>query len=306
MNVMTSDFAVTVFTPTYNRGNLLPRLYESLIQQTSHDFEWLVVDDGSTDNTEALFTDWLQDLNRKISIRYIRKANGGKARAINLGLKEAKGKYFFIVDSDDYLAIDAVETIIKWFDELPEERNFIGVSGVKQDVLDLDKHKDLIDKEGIYFDISNIERPEYSLQADMAEAFYTGKLRKYEFPVWPTEKFLPESVVWDQIAMDGYILRWHTKVIYYCEYLDGGLTKSSWKLLRDNPMGYALMYQQQIKYTKSFKKRINQIVQFISCCCLAQQYLYILKVKDINTLLLFPIGLLLSFRRRIQFKQYLE
>lgn len=97
----------TVFTPTYNRGYTLYRLYESLKSQRTIDFEWMIVDDGSTDNTCQLVEKWIRE-ERNFSIRYIKKENGGKPRAINYGIQYAKGRFFFIVDSDDFLLPDAV------------------------------------------------------------------------------------------------------------------------------------------------------------------------------------------------------
>lgn len=101
---------VTVFTPTYNRAYILNNLYQSLCRQSYGDFEWLIVDDGSTDNTEGLIASWLDE--SKISLCYIKQPNGGKHRAINRGIQEANGNLFFIVDSDDYLADNAIERIL--------------------------------------------------------------------------------------------------------------------------------------------------------------------------------------------------
>ena len=98
---------ITIFTPTYNRGYIIEKLYLSLCNQTSNEFEWLVFDDGSTDNHLDLIERFIAD--NKINIRYIYKENGGKHTAINLGVKNANGELFFIVDSDDYLTPDAVE-----------------------------------------------------------------------------------------------------------------------------------------------------------------------------------------------------
>lgn len=299
---MNKSIILTVFTPSYNRGYLLGRLYASLQRQSVTCFEWIIIDDGSTDNTAYIVQQWQKE-HTQFLIRYIKKENGGKARAINDGIKLAQGKYFFIVDSDDYLADDALESLIKWFSELPEQTNFIGVSGLRE----ISNHNSsILNKKFNYIDTSNINRTKYGLEADMAEAFYTEKLKQYRFPVWPNEKFIPESVVWDQMALDGYILRWYNKVIYYCEYLEGGLTQSSWKLLKNNPMGYAQMFLKKLSYIDNSKLRKNYMLQFISCCCLAHEYSYILKCKDKKVLLLFPIGFLLSIRRRFQFKSYLK
>ncbi|MCS2864766.1 glycosyltransferase family 2 protein [Bacteroides thetaiotaomicron] len=105
---------VTVFTPTYNRAYILNDLYQSLCRQTCRKFEWLIVDDGSTDNTEGLVASWLDE--GKMSLRYIKQPNGGKHRAINKGIQEANGDLFFIVDSDDYLAKNAIERILFFMD----------------------------------------------------------------------------------------------------------------------------------------------------------------------------------------------
>ena len=209
---------ITIFTPTYNRAHTIPRLYESLRQQTDYDFEWLVINDGSTDNTKHLFAQWKEEDN-KFPIEYYETPNGGKQRAINEALRVAHGKYFFIVDSDDFLMPEAISFIKKAFDSLPSNESFIGISGIKggRDGLPLFHNKNKIPQGG-YLDANNLEREKYGLQADMAEAFFTDKLKKYAFPMWEGETFTPEAVVWDKIALDGYKIRWFDKVIYIGEY----------------------------------------------------------------------------------------
>ena len=104
------------------------RLFESLKAQTDKDFEWLVIDDGSTDNTSTIVDKWLGD-NWEFQIRYLAVQNGGKNRAINLGLKQATGRYFMILDSDDMLTEDSVEFICKKMQEVENDISFIGISG---------------------------------------------------------------------------------------------------------------------------------------------------------------------------------
>ena len=296
---------ITVFTPTYNRAHTLERLYQSLLKQDCYDFEWLVINDGSTDDTDTLFQEWLKQ-ETPFPIHYYEVENGGKQRAINQAIQSAKGKYFFIVDSDDALLPYAISFLINSFVSLPNDDSFIGVSGIRGDK----EGKPLfripnIDNSKGFVDANNIERSSYGLQADMAEAFYTDKLKRYTFPVWLGEKFTPEAVVWDQMALDGYKLRWFNEIIYLCEYQEDGLTKSSWKLLKQNPMGYAMLFNTQLKYQTSFKAKIYLCLQFIACCCLAKEYSYIphCNAKGL-TYLLFPMGWLLSKRRKQQFKQF--
>ena len=93
-------YKITVFTPAYNRAHTLEKLYRSLQRQTFHNFEWLIVDDGSTDGTAKLVNNWQAEEN-PFPVRYVWQENGGKCRAINYGLELAAGELFFTVDADD-------------------------------------------------------------------------------------------------------------------------------------------------------------------------------------------------------------
>ena len=123
---------ITVFTPTYNRAYSLPNLYDSLCKQSFVDFEWLLIDDGSTDNTQELIKQW--ELERKIKIRYLFQPNSGKHVAINKGVKEAEGEIFFIVDSDDYIISDGLKKINAIFRDISDDDDFAGISGIKVQV----------------------------------------------------------------------------------------------------------------------------------------------------------------------------
>lgn len=101
---------ITVFTPVYNRAYIINQLYQSLLRQTNYGFEWLIIDDGSTDNIAELVSQWIADT-EDFEIRLYRQPNGGKHRAINRGVQLAKGDAFLIVDSDDYLTEDAIDTV---------------------------------------------------------------------------------------------------------------------------------------------------------------------------------------------------
>ena len=107
---MSYKYKITLFTPTYNRAYTMTRLYNSIQRQTFRDFEWIIIDDGSTDNTESLVNSWTND-NNDFEIRYFKVPNGGKCRATNKGVQLAQGEIFFTIDSDDYLTDDACEKI---------------------------------------------------------------------------------------------------------------------------------------------------------------------------------------------------
>lgn len=232
---------ITVFTPTYNRAYIIERLYQSLLNQTSYNFEWLIVDDGSTDNTGELVEQWKKKLN-PFPIRYIRQKNGGKHRAINRGVQEANGEAFFIIDSDDYLIESAIQLIENWWKDVAENDSFAGVSGLKAE-----KDMRLREDEGVfdeYVDASNLERDQYGLNGDKAEVYKTAILRKYPFPEFHGENFLTETVVWDKIAFDGYKIRWHSQIIYICEYRKDGLTNQGMEKYFRNPKGWWLYVRQ--------------------------------------------------------------
>lgn len=240
---------ITVFTPAYNRGYIIDNLYQSLKRQTFRNFEWIVVDDGSTDNTADLFTGYLSEPNF-FPIHYQRVENGGKHRAINLGLPLAKGDLFFIVDSDDYLTDTALETIYQMERSIPdsEKSSFAGVCGLKGFSSQAQVGKTF---EGKYLDITTLQRPQYGIAGDKAEVFYTELLRKYPFPEFPGENFITECVVWDKIANDGYKLRFFNEIVYICDYLPDGLSAHSSELFQKTPKGYGLYLHQCALYGKN-------------------------------------------------------
>ena len=210
---------ITIFTPTYNRAYIIHKLYESLKTQTFKDFEWLVVDDGSTDNTELLFKQWLQEDNF-FKINYYKTKNGGKHRAINFGLEYAQGDKFFIVDSDDYILDIALERVSEWFETIKgKEQEFCGVVG--------NRGKNLKDIWGTTFegnkiDCTYLESIHNNINGDKAEIYFTDILRKNKFPEFQNEKFIQEGSVWYEIANQGLKLRYFNEIIYITEYLDDG------------------------------------------------------------------------------------
>lgn len=242
---------ITVFTPTYNRAHTLPHLYESLQKQTFQDFEWLIVDDGSIDNTENLVADWCCQENNFL-IRYYKQTNGGKHRAINRGVALSKTELFFIVDSDDRLTEDALETILQQVDSIPSDMisQFAGVCGCRgysESVLIGTTF------DGQVIDCTSLNRSRHGITGDKAEVFFTHILKKYPFPEYEGEKFVTECVVWDTIAEAGYVLRYFNQIIYLCKYLEDGLTHQGLDLYYRNPQGYG-HYLRMCRGNKKFTR----------------------------------------------------
>ena len=239
---------ITVFTPTYNRGYIIENLYRSLQRQSFKDFEWLVIDDGSSDNTENLFKNWCNDDN-SFNIRYYKKENGGKHRAINRGLDLANGELFFTVDSDDYLTDDALEKIYDWEKALDKSKKFAGI--VANRGYEKDKTiNNYFEKE--YLDLDLLQVYTYSengkkvLDGERAFIFYTDIHREYKYPEFDGEKFMTEAVAWNRMAHDGYLVRYYNDIIWIFEYLEDGLTKAGNKLFLENPRGYALCLKEKV------------------------------------------------------------
>lgn len=234
---------VTVFTPTYNRANLLPLLYESLCRQTYVDFEWLIVDDGSTDNTEEIINKKLEIANSKFKVRYFKKGNGGKHTAINFGVKEAEGELFLILDSDDELPPNSIETIVKEYNKVDGDKTIGGICGYMS-------HKDgnIIGHPLVDSNVNSIDlRYKLNVKGDMCEVFRTSVLRDYPFPEISGEKFCPEALVWNRIAQN-YKLKVFPKVIYYRDYLEGGLTDNIVRIRMNSPIASMMTYQEMTEY----------------------------------------------------------
>lgn len=251
---------VTVFTPTFNRCNTLRRLYESLKKQTNKNFEWIIVDDGSIDNTKKMIEIWSTE-SKDISIRYYYQVNSGKHVAINLGVKKAKGRLFFIVDSDDFLSYDAIEKIIDWSRELSDNGNYGGIVGNKANL-----HGNIIgttfkDKK---MDLTFLERTKYGISGDKAEVFFLDVIRNYPFPIFEGEKFCTEALVWNRMAQDNIKFRFFNEVIYYVEYLADGLSSKYQFLMKNNPE-QAYIYYKELYLSSSFFGIKNRILNIMNC-----------------------------------------
>lgn len=245
---------VTIFTPSYNRASLLKGLCESLLKQTCKDFEWVVVDDGSSDNTRQVMADLIRTAD--FPVHYYYKGNGGKHTALNLGVQLAKGELFLILDSDDELPPNSIVDILEAYEEVKDNAEIGGVCGYMA-------HRDgkVIGHPEIKGDMSEIDlRYRYHVVGDMCEVFRTEILREYPYIEIPGERFCPEALVWNRIAQI-YKLHIFSKVIYLRDYLDGGLTDNIVRIRMNSPiasmMTYAEMTRMEIPWVQKAKAAIN-------------------------------------------------
>lgn len=211
---------LTILTPTYNRAHCLSNLYESLLNQTSKEFEWVIVDDGSVDDTEHLVSEF--QLSAPFPISYIKKENGGKHTALNLGIKHINNDLTFIVDSDDELTFDAVQTILDTYKKYKNTPDLCGYSFLRA-FPDGKINGKPFKEDGWITNLIEARINSDDASSDKAEIYYTDVLREYPFPEYPGEKFLGEDIVWIRIAKK-YKMVHINKVIYVGQYLDEGLT----------------------------------------------------------------------------------
>ena len=248
---------LTIFTPTYNRAALLPRVYESLLCQSSRDFEWLIVDDGSTDGTKEVVERMMAE--GHIEIVYCRKENGGKHTAHNAAVELALGDWFLCVDSDDMLARNAVAHIANAICHLSERDCCLAA------------HKEdhgTGDRLGMSF-------PEWSwghcgmygwncqgAAGEYALVFKTSVLRQFPFPVIPGERFMGECVLYDRMELAGYTVCPLNEVLEVCEYQPEGLSDGFYRLMLSNPVGYQIYHGQRIDLVHSFKERVGHCIRY--------------------------------------------
>lgn len=229
---------LTVFTPTYNRADKLSRLYESLGRQRCYDFEWLIVDDGSSDNTSEQIQDFLGE--QRFLIRYIQKENGGKHTAYNLALEEAQGEWFLCVDSDDYLTDNAVEKLLYKLKSLDGQP---GLMAYKEDV----SGKQLSGQFPRDLACEKMHRLSlvHGCGGEFTMVFSTAFARRFPFPVFSGERFVTECVVYDRMdeVSEMALL---PEVITICEYQADGYSNNANAVMKRNPNGYCLYFLQRI------------------------------------------------------------
>lgn len=284
---------ITVFTPTYNRAFLLPRLYESLCKQKYKDLEWLIVDDGSTDNTKVVVDGFVAE--DRINIRYYRQENGGKHRAINRGVQEARGELFFILDSDDWLPEDALLNVAEIYEMVKDDQSFAGVSGHRGyadgTVVGSGQQEEFIDANAL--DI----RHKYHVTGDLNEVFRTGVMREFPFPEYEGERFCPEALVWNRIAQK-YKLRYSKRITYIADYQPEGLTARIVRVRMESPLASTTCYQEMLGYDIPLKEKIKAAINYwrFRLCCKSTHNI---KRLPLMWNIVMPLGWLMHFRDRL-------
>lgn len=248
---------LTIFTPTYNRGYVLPRLYASLCRQSCKDFEWIIVDDGSVDDTRCLVTKWIAE--DEIKIRYYYQQNSGKPMAHNVGVEKTDTELFVCVDSDDFLRDDAVEVVMhKW--TFAAKQAIIGMVFKKGDMFgkSITFWNQDLQKESFF-----VAQKRHGLRGDTMLVWVAEILKQVSFPRLGSEKFIPEGYLYDRLSTLGKV-SFFDEVLYLCEYLPDGYTHAMRRINAENPLGYQLYIQERLKMDVSAKDRFLDSIRYVA------------------------------------------
>lgn len=249
---------LTVFTPAYNRAHTLGRTYDSLCRQTSKDFVWLIVDDGSVDSTKTLVESWIRE--DKIEIKYIYQKNQGMHGAHNTAYRNIETELNTCIDSDDYMPDDAVETIVKFWHEYGSEK-YAGVIG-------LDQMEDggII---GSKFPDGLVETTLYDFYArggtgDKKMVYRTDVIKKYpEYPIFQGEKYVSLGYKYLLIDQD-YKLLTINKPLVIVEYQQDGSSMNMYRQYWNNPKGFAFIRKVDMRLSKSYKRKFESCIHYVS------------------------------------------
>lgn len=285
---------LTITTPTYNRAHTLPVCYKSLCDQTDGRFLWMIVDDGSTDNTEELVNGWINE--NKIKIQYIKKENGGKASALNIGIDHLKTLYAVCLDSDDFFYPQAVEIALPLLDSVANDDEYCGilalrtksdgtVRGGKEIPRDMKRvtAKDIFQK--------------LSLRTELICFYKVSVLKQYRFPRFQNEKFISPAWMQYEITRTHYFLTSWDKICQ-CEYIADGLTRNKRKVIAKNPKGYTCVIALAFEVADSIIPIVKNGIMYDCGCLIGKDKDWLKNApKKAWAIILFPAGYFVYLKR---------
>lgn len=282
---------LTVFTPTYNRAFCLAQLYESLVRQTSSDFLWLVIDDGSTDTTNELIATWKNE--GKVEIHYIYQENEGMHSAHNTAYSRIETKLNVCIDSDDFMPNNAIELMVaKW--KIADKDNcagLIGLDAFKDGTLVGTKIPNSIEKATL----TDVYQ-KYKVKGDKKLVIKTGIVKEFpQYPVYPGEKLVPLGVLYLLIDQK---YEWICTNDIYCivEYLPDGSSNNILKQYQKSPKGFAYSRLVEMQYSRSFSYTFTRAMHYISSCLFQGKFNFFShNPKKIITFIALPFGILFHF-----------
>ena len=252
---------ISILTSTYNRKHLLPKLYKSLVEnsKTFTNFEWLIMDDGSSDNTESLVKDWIKE--NKIKIKYYKQKNAGKMAAINNLSKYVTGEIWIEVDSDDYFIDGVLKDISKDYETL--DKKAYGILYYRK-ILNVETPKD----ESLNNKIISLYHfhYKYGYTYDTSLTFRTSVRKNFKYELEHNEKFITEARTYYKMDLVSKGLLISNKDVIIANYEEDGYTKGIVNLFKKYPYGYYEFFKELLNYPKQdilFKQRLYMVKHYI-------------------------------------------
>ncbi|MHA7059206.1 glycosyltransferase family 2 protein [Aquimarina sp. M1] len=290
---------ITVFTPTYNRAYCLHKCYESLIKQSNQDFVWLIIDDGSTDDTKTLIASWIKE--KKIDIQYHYQENQGMHGGHNAAYRLIETTLNVCIDSDDCMGEEAIDKILLAWKKIKDKPEFAGLVG-----LDADPEGKIIGtmipdhiKETTLYDLYNT----HNVLGDKKLVYRSEVVKKYpSYPIFEGERFVPLGFLYQLIDQD-YKLLPINDVLCEVEYMQDGSSMNILKQYRRHPKGFAFSRKSRMKLAQNFKDQFKNAIHYVSSAMFTKNGSFISESpKKFTTILAIPFGILLNLYIRYKTK----
>lgn len=283
---------ITVFTPTFNRAYCLERAYNSLCRQSCKNFNWLIIDDGSSDNTKELINSWQNE--KRIPIRYIYQENQGMHGAHNTAFRNINAELAICLDSDDMFTDDCIESILNFWNANAQYHNHVA------GIIALDGHLDgsLLGSgfpDGLLIEHEGILREKKGVWGDKKVIYLTRLMQATpEYPVFEDEKY--GSMAYRHQFIDAkYPWLLLNKIIYLVEYQEDGSSLNMYKQYRRALKGWDIARRSSMQLTPSFKRRFIECIHYVSNSIFLHKWSFLLESpKKITTILAIPFGILLN------------
>lgn len=287
------DKTITVFTPTYNRCSCLERCFQSINSQTCKDFVWLIIDDGSTDNTQERVSEWICQ-NNEVDIIYLKKENGGLHTGYNAAIEMINTELCVCIDSDDWLPEDAIERIIRIWKSI-KEQDYIGIIGLDHFADGRcvgDKFPEGVEEMYLYEKLLK-----YKISGDKKMVYRTEILKKVApMPVFKGEKNFNPSFMMYKADEFGKLYAVN-QCFCIVEYQDDGMSNSMLYQYYNSPRSFAEIRKLYMMFPGArFPFLFRQHIHYISSCALAGKLSYAIKEspQKAYSVIAFPFGILLS------------
>lgn len=284
---------LTIFTPAYNRAYTIHKCYESLKRQSCKDFEWLIIDDGSTDNTKELIKKWIEETN-EFKIRYIYQDNQGMHGAHNTAYENIYTELNVCIDSDDYMPDDAVKKIKEAWEKVRDNKKISGLIGLDAyeggkiigDKLPEDLKTDTL------FDLSYNK----GITGDKKLVYRTELTKKYPYPIYEGEKYVGLAYKYYKLDQE-YELSLMNEILCIVEYMEDGSSLNMFKQYMKNPKGFAFYRIENMKNPKgNLKYKFKECIHYVSSSLILKNKRFLNDTPlKILTVFAIPFGAALYF-----------